>query len=504
MSDTGRLADTEVATEIELEALLDVISYGVVVLTPSLEIRRCNRRVDEIWGLPAGSSVEGVRFVDFTSRVGCKLREPSPAIFVLDPSSTPRSASTTTERLELDDGRVIEVQRRSLTDGGRLLTFQDVSPVPEQESTWERRLHEAMEATARAEARLSYAMENIDQGVVLYDEHWRVSAWNQKWVELLGFSKSFLAERPTLEQIIRDEVERGIDADLGGDTEDKVKAWLAPVMAAEGPYLSDQHLADGTVIELWTNPLPSGGLIRVLSDVTARREAEAELRIAKQLAENATSMKSRFLASMSHELRTPLNAIIGITDMLYEDALEVQPPESDELEALGRVSNAGKHLLALINDILDLTRMEAGKLDLAPRPVVVRDLVAETTDTVRPLASRNDNVLRVDVGEDCGTIIADPVRVRQIVLNLLSNACKFTENGRVSLTARRTSENGRELLIFDIDDTGIGIATEQAETLFEEFAQGVQTPASASGVGLGLAISHRLALMMGGGDPFPE
>lgn len=138
-----------------------------------------------------------------------------------------------------------------------------------------KRTEEALESER---ARLKAALDNIDQGVVMYDANWRLSLYNQRWVDLLGFNLEFLGTKPTLEEIIRNEVERGIDADLPGDTKDKVHAWMRPVRATDGPYVFEQHLADGTIIELWTNPLPSGGLIRTLTDITARRHLEQTLR----------------------------------------------------------------------------------------------------------------------------------------------------------------------------------------------------------------------------------
>ena len=136
----------------------------------------------------------------------------------------------------------------------------------------------AEEAQQTVRAELEAALDSIDQGIVMYDASWRLSLYNRRWAELLGFTDAFLDTRPSLEEVIRDEIERGIDADLPGDTEDKVRAWMQPVLAADGPFLSEQHLVDGTVIELWTNPLPSGGLVRTLTDITARTQLERALR----------------------------------------------------------------------------------------------------------------------------------------------------------------------------------------------------------------------------------
>jgi len=212
--------------------------------------------------------------------------------------------------------------------------------------------------------------------------------------------------------------------------------------------------------------------------------------------ELASERKSQFLASMSHELRTPLNAIIGLTDMLVTNAARFGTEKAQE--PLQRVNRAGTHLLGLINQVLDLSKIEAGKLELNPQTVQLTPLINEVIGTAGQLAEQNKNRLIVDTQEDLGALTVDPMRLRQILLNLLSNACKFTKEGEVRLRARRVA-NGREWIELAVADTGIGMTPEQQAKLFEEFSQGdAMTAQRFGGTGLGLALSRKLARMMGG------
>ena len=213
--------------------------------------------------------------------------------------------------------------------------------------------------------------------------------------------------------------------------------------------------------------------------------------------ETASQHKSQFLANMSHELRTPLNAIIGVSEMLVEDAREAgdahlaEPPE--------RILRAGRHLLALINDILDLSKIEAGKMELNLDVFAVEPLVEDVAATVRPLAEKNGNRLDMECASDVGTMRADPTRVRQALLNLAGNAAKFTTNGRITLSVAREPEGGRDWIAIRVADTGIGMTPEQTERLFQEFMQAdASTTRKYGGTGLGLAISRQFCRMMGG------
>jgi signal transduction histidine kinase len=214
----------------------------------------------------------------------------------------------------------------------------------------------------------------------------------------------------------------------------------------------------------------------------------------RQLAE-ASQHKSQFLANMSHELRTPLNAIIGVSEILREDA----EAAGQDLEPLDRVLGAGRHLLALINDILDLSKIEAGRMELQLETFALPPLIANVVKTIEPLAAKNANHVAVRCDATIGTLRADQMRLRQALLNLMSNANKFTERGTISIDARQGQEDGHDYITIAVADTGIGMTPEQTSKLFQEFSQAdASTTRKYGGTGLGLAISKRFCQMMGG------
>ncbi|HSW32242.1 MAG TPA: ATP-binding protein, partial [Steroidobacteraceae bacterium] len=213
--------------------------------------------------------------------------------------------------------------------------------------------------------------------------------------------------------------------------------------------------------------------------------------------EAASRHKSQFLANMSHELRTPLNAIIGVSEMLLEDARDFG--HDDQVEPLERILRAGRHLLALINEVLDLSKIEAGKVELEIESFAVVPLVREVASTLGPAAEKNGNRIEVRCADELGTMCADETRIRQALLNLASNAVKFTERGVVTIEAEREDAESREWIVFRVSDTGIGMTPEQMGRLFQDFTQAdSSTTRKYGGTGLGLAISRRFCRMMGG------
>jgi signal transduction histidine kinase len=225
---------------------------------------------------------------------------------------------------------------------------------------------------------------------------------------------------------------------------------------------------------------------------------------AKQMAEEASKTKSSFLANMSHELRTPLNAIIGYSEILAEDALD--NGQAQVVDDLSKIQNAGKHLLNLINDVLDLSKIESGKMELYLETVSIPQLIQEIADTIKPICEKNNNQIITFCDDDTKFMWSDLTKIRQSLFNLLSNASKFTNNGKISLkvTKELSTElhhNGKAkaMICFQVRDTGIGIKPEQLAKLFQPFSQAdSSTTRKYGGTGLGLAITGEFAKMMGG------
>ncbi len=257
-----------------------------------------------------------------------------------------------------------------------------------------------------------------------------------------------------------------------------------------------EYEAGGLIYSLLLWPIAEGGYANIYGrDITTQKQAERELRVARDIAETANKTKSTFLANMSHELRTPLNAIIGYSELMLEEAID----QNDEanLSDLRKIQSAGKHLLALINDILDLSKIEAGKMEFNLESFDVAQMVNDVGTTMQPLAEKNRNTLKIQCSEGIGDMVCDLTKIRQALLNLLSNACKFTENGDVVLSVTPSSE--ADLIEFSVIDHGIGITPEQVDRVFEAFTQAdSSTTRNYGGTGLGLSITKVFCEQLGG------
>jgi len=329
-------------------------------------------------------------------------------------------------------------------------------------------------------------MVNNPVAIVMLDLEFNIRSCNPAFEQLFGYQESEVVGL-NLDNLVTSE---GTRSEAKGYTEQAVTgrtAW----------GVGQRRHKDGTVVdvEIFAIPVTVGGarvgMIALYHDVT-------ELLRARQDAERANAAKSTFLANMSHELRTPLNAIIGYSEMLAEDAEE--SGHAGLLPDLDRIHAAGRHLLTLINDVLDLSKIEAGKMELYLETFEVAGAIDSVTTTVKPLVETNGNAFRLDGMAALGTMHSDATRLRQILLNLLSNAAKFTEAGTITLAAHRaTAPDGVDWLTFEVSDTGIGMTPDQVAKLFEAFAQAEAATASRyGGTGLGLAISRLLCRMLGG------
>ncbi len=349
---------------------------------------------------------------------------------------------------------------------------------------------------------LTEAIEAISEGFSLYDANDRIVACNTRYKELFSYGSTATLVGASFETIISSAVGRGFIP----EAQSEPRRWLAERLRRHrnpsGPHI--QHRSDGRWVRISERRTTNGGVVATYAEITELKQREAELdalvhelEVARDAAQEASRTKSSFLANMSHELRTPLNAIIGVTEMLQEDAREFS--REDEIEPLDRVQRAARHLLALINDILDLSKIEAGKMELVLENFPIATLIDDVVHTVESIASKNGNEIVVNCPDAIGSIYADEIRVRQALMNLVSNASKFTSNGTVTVSTVKKRTADGEHVEFAVMDTGIGMDPDQLAKLFQEFSQAdSSTTRKYGGTGLGLAISRRFCQMMGG------
>ncbi|MDX7951357.1 PAS domain S-box protein [Lichenihabitans sp. Uapishka_5] len=254
--------------------------------------------------------------------------------------------------------------------------------------------------------------------------------------------------------------------------------------------------------ELSVTPLKVGGeplFAAYLRDITERKRAERDVEAARDAAEEANRAKSDFIANMSHELRTPLSAIIGYGEMMREE-MEDGVDSAELAPDMQKIENNARHLLGLINDVLDLSKIESGKMETFLETFDVEPMVRDVAATVTSLIEKKHNVLSIDLGPDLGHMRSDLTKLKQMLLNLLSNAAKFTEGGTIALSAHRSTASGLDRLAFSVRDSGMGMTAEQSAKLFQRYAQAEASTASKfGGTGLGLSISRAFATMLGGG-----
>jgi PAS domain S-box-containing protein len=327
-------------------------------------------------------------------------------------------------------------------------------------------------------------LNNSPVAIVQLNNDYTVAACNPAFEKLFLWPEEEARGR-NLDELITDATTLGEAAQYTRDAVDRAVKGIGRRKRKDGTYVDVEILGVPVIAD--ESRVALMGLYHDISELSeARREAEG-----------ANKAKSQFLANMSHELRTPLNAIIGYSEMLQEEA--VGSGQESFVADLRKIEGAGKHLLTLINDVLDLSKIEAGKMEFHPVALDVREVVEGVVSTIGPLVERNRNRLAVRVAPEVGTMHADLTRIRQVLLNLLSNASKFTEDGTITLEAERTEISDVTWAVFRVRDTGIGMTPEQLTKLFQAFSQAEATTASRyGGTGLGLAISRKFCQLMGG------
>ncbi len=332
----------------------------------------------------------------------------------------------------------------------------------------------------RQQAYFASLVRESPVAIVALDQRGAITLCNPAFEKLFGYSSAEALGNELDPLITTDATRREAEAYTAEATESAIHGTGRRVR-------KDRTLVD---VEILAVPVvvrgERVGLMALYHDIT-------ELLKARQDAEAADLAKTQFLASMSHELRTPLNAIIGYSELLREEAQDRSLPTF--VGDLDKIRGAGRHLLSLINDVLDLSKIEAGKVEITPATFPLRLAIDEVTATVEPLVARRGNTLEVRANGDLGAMHSDETRIKQVLFNLLSNASKFTEQGRITLEVKRDTD----WMVFTVADTGIGMTMEQASRLFEAFVQAdASIAARYGGTGLGLAISRRLCRLMGG------
>jgi hypothetical protein len=339
---------------------------------------------------------------------------------------------------------------------------------------------------------LEATLINMSDGISVFDRELRLVTWNQQFIELIGVDTGVLKTGVSYEAILR---VQAISGEFGQvDVEEEVKKRMERVR--QGQFVQvERTRADGRTVEMRRRYLPDGGFVTLYTDITDRKRAEAEMRKSRELAEAASAAKSAFVAVVSHEIRTPMNAVLGTLGLIADT-----PLDAEQRNYVETARNAAEALLAIINDILDLSKIEAGKLELEPSDFSLPPLVAGVIDLFRASAKERGIALSWGVAQDLpGALYSDAGRLRQVLMNLLSNAVKFSNGGDVVLTVTRDLSSGRPMIRFAVADSGPGIPVAQRDRLFQPFSQ-LQAPdrRNTGGTGLGLAICRRLVEIFGG------
>jgi len=505
------------------ELIVESLTYmgqGVSVMDKDLKMVACNGMFLDVLDFPAEFGLPGVDLADIF-RFNAKRGE----------YGSGDIEEQVRERLELaaqfiphifertrPNGAIIEVEGTPLPQGGFVTTYTDVTS---------RKLAEV--EIARKETQLATALGSMSAGILFFDKDQKIRLFNDAVQELLDLPDGLLRDGLLMRALLRFRAERGEYGD--GNPEDTVQAMLDAFRSGDFRQRDTRATADGKSIDVFRAATPDGGVVIVYNDVTERHQIEEKLRrheskltryiedlelsqsrleersqelvelaekyaYEKDRAESSERSKSEFLASMSHEIRTPMTGILGLADILLERGLSL-----DDEDTVYKIKGAGQSLLTIINDILDLSKLEAGKLEIEQIDFHLPSVINDAVDLVRPKADDKNLALAIDITTAMpNSVCGDPTRIRQILINLLGNAVKFTNAGSVVVKVRHEVQDGNSYTLrFSVIDTGIGIPASAQDSLFQDFTQAdASTTREFEGTGLGLAISRRLSGLMGG------
>jgi two-component system cell cycle sensor histidine kinase PleC len=504
-----------------LQTTLDNIDQGMSVFDGDLNLVAFNRRALEVMGFPEEFGKIGTPFAALIRHyaeqgeygpgdVDEQVRERVERAMKFEPHVVERVRP---------NGTVVEARGRPMPGGGFVTTYTDMTARKRAEIELQRTGAILKEKNRQ----FDIALDNMTQGLTLYDSEHRLVVANRRYAELYSLPPELLRPGTPLREIMEFSLSIGNYAPEAGA---QALAERMSVASDGRRRIFHQRLADGRIVEVIHQPLSDGGAVATFTDVTEQERTQQALRAsedrlrerikeleetrrrlenqgeelgslaanlsrARDEAETASRTKSEFLANMSHELRTPLNAIIGFSEAMAAETFgKIGNPRYKEY--LSDVIGAGHHLLALINAVLDVVKIESGKVVASPDRIDISALAARCLDMMRETATERRVALGLAIAPDVAPIYADPQHVRQIVINLLANAVKFTRaGGRVELGARCLDDRLVEIWV---EDDGIGIAPEHVDKVMEPFSQVHDSQInSGSGTGLGLPISRSLA-----------
>ena len=495
-------------TQSQLNAALHSMSEGFSLYDKNDQLLLCNDRFrkelhpgfDE--HITVGSSFESI--IRKTANSGLiPASANNPESWVHERMKRHQNPGTAYEQ-ERVDGQWLRIDERKTTDGGTVSIYSDITELKHREQ----QLLEASDQKDAALDELSVVLENINYGILFVDDDMHIRLTNQAYRELWGIPESFYEKSPSLQDDMEYTHELGHYSVPEGQwqnfVEDRINA-----IRQQSLHLTEMQLADGRTIQHQSIAIPSGGFMLTYFDISDMKQAETTLRLARDMAEQATSAKSKFLATMSHEIRTPMNGIIGMSNLMLNTELN-----KEQEDYTRTIVDSAESLLTVINDVLDFSKIEAGKFDLDPQVTDLRECIEGALDLVTTSVDQKKLNLAYLLERDTPEgVIADGGRLRQILLNLLNNAIKFTEQGEIVLRVAVASEQEKVAaslvpyeeniplvgLLFSVSDTGIGIPANKIDTLFDSFTQvDASTTRVYGGTGLGLSISKNLVEMMGG------
>jgi len=484
----------------QLELALSKMSNGIYLLDKDLNYALANQRYIEMLGLPArlvepGQPEEDViRWHAENGDYG--LGDTEQLVRTRREALTDGHSSTVV--LNTTAGRTIEIRTTPVSGGGLVGVATDITTIKLNEAELleqNENLKKIQSDLAFSEQRISKIIEASPVGILSINRKGTIETFSSASEEIFGYYASDIIGKNIK---ILMETHVAVEHDLY--LERRIHGGPSTVVGQS--RIVNAVRKDGSVfkLEARVEEVQVGDeifYIGLIEDITERLELERQAEQAREQAERANEAKSAFLANMSHELRTPMNAIIGYSEMLAEDAED--DGLDDMLGDLNKITNAGKHLLSLINDVLDLSKIEAGKMDLFIEDFAVKDIAEDVASTALSLIEKNANELVLDVDQELGTMHGDVTKVRQILFNLISNAAKFTKEGKVTLSANADSISNEPAVRFAVTDTGIGIPEDKIEHIFSEFSQADEsTTRDYGGTGLGLTLVKSFCEMMGG------